>query len=374
VLDAGAEGARAAEDAARGDAALARAPGRLTEAYAEDAHLAEGFLSADDDLGRTLDPGCNSFSGDTPVATPHGERPIADLKVGDTVEAYDPATGKAETEPVQHVWLNHDSDLVDVRLVSAAPRAAAQPSDAGPLSVVRTVGRGVIVGDDAHATVRHAARQAADASGETIHTTASHPWLTADRGWVVSGDLQVGERVVTLGGGTGVVAWVHVVPGQADRYNLTVAKDHTFAVGDGRWVVHNCGGGTPTRLDPNNIGFTQNTIKRVHDDGIHTVEGNIQMLATDPNAELPAVKVFWNTGVNRDVRMSRRFGRNVYSGWGRNLLDDAWYTLDNRRLYEYQMAGRTSIPVEVVTEQQAARQAYKWSTTSLGVEPPTLLP
>ena len=62
---------------------------------------------------------------------------------------------------------------------------------------------------------------------ETIHTTTNHPWLTADPGWVLVGDLKPGERVVTLDGHTtSVVAWVHVVPGQADMYSLTVANDH----------------------------------------------------------------------------------------------------------------------------------------------------
>jgi hypothetical protein len=79
---------------------------------------------------------------------------------------------------------------------------------------------------------------------ETIHTTAHHPWLTADHGWVPAGLLRPGEPVVTLDGATGTVAWVHVVPGQTEMYNLTVTTDHTYGVGDGQWVVHNvgCGG------------------------------------------------------------------------------------------------------------------------------------
>jgi hypothetical protein len=76
---------------------------------------------------------------------------------------------------------------------------------------------------------------------ETIHTTANHPWLTAGRGWVPAGDLHVGEAVVTLDGGTSTVATVRVVPGQVDYYNLTVANDHTYAVGDTQAVVHNTG-------------------------------------------------------------------------------------------------------------------------------------
>ena len=42
-------------------------------------------------------------------------------------------------------------------------------------------------------------------SNETIHTTANHPWLTADRGWVLAGDLRVGEAVVTLDGKTSLL-------------------------------------------------------------------------------------------------------------------------------------------------------------------------
>jgi hypothetical protein len=38
------------------------------------------------------------------------------------------------------------------------------------------------------------------AEDETVHTTANHLWLTADRGWVQAGDLKAGERVVTLRG------------------------------------------------------------------------------------------------------------------------------------------------------------------------------
>lgn len=36
--------------------------------------------------------------------------------MGDQVTAYDPATGKSSTQTVQHVWVNHDNDLLDVTL------------------------------------------------------------------------------------------------------------------------------------------------------------------------------------------------------------------------------------------------------------------
>ena len=40
----------------------------------------------------------------------------------------------------------------------------------------------------------------------------------------------------------GVVTGWKVVPGTKTMYNLEVAQDHTFTVGNGQWVVHNSGG------------------------------------------------------------------------------------------------------------------------------------
>jgi len=52
--------------------------------------------------------------------------------------------------------------------------------------------------------------------------------------------LQPGERVRRLDGTWGTVVALHVQSGSAVRYNLTVAEDHTYTVGAGQWVVHNC--------------------------------------------------------------------------------------------------------------------------------------
>jgi hypothetical protein len=79
---------------------------------------------------------------------------------------------------------------------------------------------------------------------------------------------------------------VRVTPGQADRYNLTVANDHTYAVGSGQAVVHNCneeaqadlarmraemGMSTPQQEDidvANNVpGARKNTLGRMDFDG-----------------------------------------------------------------------------------------------------------
>ncbi len=153
---------------------------------------------------------------------------IGSLKVGDQVTAYDPSTGKSSTQTVQHVWLNHDTDLLDVTLHEDGHGTQASSSDK----------------TQQVATKAHGSQ--APPSDETIHTTQKHPWLTTDRGWVPAGELRVGEQVVELGGRTATIAALAVRPGAATYYNLTVSTLHTYGVGTSRAVVHNanCVGNT----------------------------------------------------------------------------------------------------------------------------------
>ena len=58
--------------------------------------------------------------------------------------------------------------------------------------------------------------------------------------WIEAGDLQEGDSIVSLGGVYGTVEKVIVVDAIQTMYDLTVEEVHTFAVGDGDWVVHNC--------------------------------------------------------------------------------------------------------------------------------------
>jgi hypothetical protein len=74
-------------------------------------------------------------------------------------------------------------------------------------------------------------------------TTANHPWLTADHGWLPAGFLHLSEPVQRADGSTATVVAIQVVPGTAAMWDLSVANVHTFAVGDAQMVVHNCGGG-----------------------------------------------------------------------------------------------------------------------------------
>jgi hypothetical protein len=180
-----------------------------------------------------------SFSADTPVATPSGEHAIGSLQVGDEVTAYDPASGQTSTQTVQHVWINHDSDLVDVTLATDASGQSQGTIDPGSDKHQHA---GVIAPDQRTPPSTDGAAvegSAPSPTTETVHTTANHPWLTADRGWVAAGDLTVGEQVVRADNSAARVVGVRVVPGAADYYNLTVSRLHTYTVGESHAVVHN---------------------------------------------------------------------------------------------------------------------------------------
>ena len=175
------------------------------------------FKGAASDIGEAADStlsdaagGCGlSSRADTRVATPTGEQAISTLEVGEQVQAYNPETRKIEREPIQHIWLNHDTDLVDLTLVAAVKRVNGKPT----------------------------------LKDEVLHTNERHPFLTKEKGFLPVSQLKPGMHVLEADGRYGAVAKLVVVPGAMWMYNLTVAQDHTYAVGDEQWIVHNSNGG-----------------------------------------------------------------------------------------------------------------------------------
>jgi hypothetical protein len=129
---------------------------------------------------------------------------------GEKVEAYNPKTHHMELEPVLHVWINHDHDLVDLTLTTRTPVTHGKP---------------------------------AAKTSEVIHTNKKHPFLTEEKGFLPVGQIKLGMHMRRADGTYGVVTGWKVVPGASVMYNLEVAQDHTFAVGDGQWMVHNCASG-----------------------------------------------------------------------------------------------------------------------------------
>lgn len=75
---------------------------------------------------------------------------------------------------------------------------------------------------------------------EVLHTNEKHPFLTKEKGFIPVSQLKPRMHVLQADGSYGVVARLTLVPGTQAMYNLTVAQDHTYAVGTEQWIVHNC--------------------------------------------------------------------------------------------------------------------------------------
>lgn len=126
------------------------------------------------------------------MATADGQVAIDDLAIGDSVLAYDEATGVTGSYTVTAVLAHLDPTIV-------------------------------------HLTI----------DGEPIETTPEHPFFVENKGWTPAGYLMLGDQVRQAGGMSGVVQRVAVERRSQPMYNLTVAVAHTFFVGEGQWLVHN---------------------------------------------------------------------------------------------------------------------------------------
>ncbi len=291
-----------------------------------------------------------SFSADTQVATPSGAKAINTLAVGDQVQAFDPATNKQSTQTVQHVFINHDTDLLDVTLTLDA----GSPITAHGLTGTSKQQQAAVVSHGSHAPP-----STQSSSTETIHTTQSHPWLTT-KGWITAGKLHLGDHILRLDGTTARVTNLHAVAGEQDMWDLTVSKVHTFAVGDGQWVVHNC----DIRMDPRNIRFTQGSITNQGEG--YTVQGNIRSLQNgqlNPDS-MPTIRVFTKTQEMEDwfFEEGAQIENGRWSGDPSNLENGKIYSLDNRRLYAFQKAGITGIPVRFATKEEILAEMWKFTT------------
>ena len=126
-----------------------------------------------------------------------------------------------ELQPILHVWIHPDNDLVDLTITSTTLAKRGHP---------------------------------AQQTSEVVHTNQKHPFLTIEKGFLPVGQIKVGMHVVKADGSIGVITGWKSVSGTQVMYNLEVAHDHTFTVGEGMWVVHNCGG--------NNIPWSSNAVKQ----------------------------------------------------------------------------------------------------------------
>jgi hypothetical protein len=126
---------------------------------------------------------------------------IRKVRVGDRVLATNPRTGRTSARRVTGVWVHRDR-IVRLKV-----------------------------------------------GGETLATTANHPFWNATRQrWQPAARLTPGDTVLTAHGHRlRVVGLIAARPKHAPAYNLTVAHVHTHHVGRLAVLVHNCaGGGGPT--------------------------------------------------------------------------------------------------------------------------------
>jgi hypothetical protein len=75
----------------------------------------------------------------------------------------------------------------------------------------------------------------------SIDTTPNHRFYTLDRGWVEAGSLVPGDRIKTESGIDALVVSFTLEATPTTMWDLTVDGAHTFYVGSGAALVHNCG-------------------------------------------------------------------------------------------------------------------------------------
>jgi hypothetical protein len=148
--------------------------------------------------------GGQSFTPDTKVVLANGTKiPISKVRVGDMVLATDTVTGKTRAERVTTLWVNHDSDLMDITVKTSSGTS-------------------------------------------TIKSTQHHLfWDLATHTWVQADNLSVGTALQTRTGAAATVVSTNVVPGADDMWDLTVDNDHDFYVvvsagSQTAVLVHNC--------------------------------------------------------------------------------------------------------------------------------------
>ncbi|MEU6284832.1 polymorphic toxin-type HINT domain-containing protein [Streptomyces sp. NPDC047028] len=141
----------------------------------------------------------NSFPGSTEVLLANGgHKALRDVRVGDLLLATDPATGRAQGEPVTRTFHHVTEDLVDVALT-----------------------------DGGHLT-----------------STPGHRFFVIGRGWILVSDLRRGDGLRSPDGAVRTVAALLDREQLRPRavYDLTVSGLHTFyaVAGASPVLVHNC--------------------------------------------------------------------------------------------------------------------------------------
>ncbi|MGC3967436.1 MAG: polymorphic toxin-type HINT domain-containing protein [Pirellulales bacterium] len=177
-------------------AALGNATSQLGAMYAgrqeEFDWLQAGINFAGGALGGALGQGAydkTCFRAGTPLVCEDGYRKVEDLRVGDRLAVRDEfdSNGPIEYKAIEEVFER----------------------------------RGLIL----EVTV----------GGQTIGTTAEHPFYVHEKGWTPAGQLQVGDLLATAEGRWLPVERLYNTGNLETVYNFRVQDHHTYFVGDAGW-------------------------------------------------------------------------------------------------------------------------------------------
>jgi hypothetical protein len=181
--------------------AFGSGPSRSVLVLAPETENAAGAEAESDAQSCSLASSPNqSFTPTTEVRLASGDSiPLDQVKVGDEVLATNPQTGKTQAEPVTAVWVNHDSDLLDLTVHTNS-------------------------GDTVVDTTQH----------HLFYDLTTHSWVQAEQ-------LHPGDQLYTADGSLATVVGSQFVRGAADMWDLTVANDHDFYINvfDQDVLVHN---------------------------------------------------------------------------------------------------------------------------------------
>lgn len=138
----------------------------------------------------------NSFSEDTLVSTESGLKKISDVQVGEKVWSFNEETGENSLQKVIHLINSEGSkELIDIQVTT----------------------------------------------GEVITATAGHPFYVPEiKKWVTAGELNPNNYLLGLNGDLFDIAAIKPYGGDIKVYNLTVASNHTYYVGESGLLSHNC--------------------------------------------------------------------------------------------------------------------------------------
>lgn len=230
------------------------------------------------------------FVAGTPILTPNGAKRIEEFRAGDQI------LSRAEDQPKTPVRTSVVEEVFEL---------------AAPILELRL-------------------------GGQTIETTAEHPFYVAEKGWVRAEKLESGDRLVGHNDRLTPVDSITITDRHQTVYNVRVAEDHTYFVGDDDWGfsvwVHNAysvrkaADGTWEILDNAGAvirhGLDEDYARFLAEGWTELASGAVPRITTDIAAK-----------ITNFSRKSLRDQRTVY-----NTLHDTY--LDHLRKYG-QIAGQT---------------------------------